>query len=107
MQCTNCDRFFADGELVRDEVCLTCMDKMEANALVAEILTRLYGSEVNFTLSGFYDAGLEWEIYGATNNDPGSDGNAATLPEAARAMAETAAIRYPDSELARWWKGRT
>ena len=82
------------------------MTQAEDYALAGEIAQRIYSAEVNFTIRAFFDAGFEWEIWSEKAGDPGLDGVADTHLLAMCHMADAAAARYPDSELARWWKGR-
>jgi hypothetical protein len=82
------------------------VERDKTNALAAEIVARIYASEVSATLRWFWDGGFEWEIWSETISDPGSDGTAKTFPLAAMEMAEATAARYPDSPFAAWWKAR-
>ena len=64
------------------------------------VLQALYGSEINFSLSTFWDAGFDWKL-GDDMNGFVAEGAAKTLAEAISALANAACRHFPDSVFAK------
>ncbi len=65
-----------------------------------EILQRLYDSEINFSLSTFWDAGFDWRL-GDEVNGFKADGCGFTLDDAIKQLVRSALYHYPDSLFAK------
>ena len=63
---------------------------------------RLHDSEINASLSWFYDDGFKWEL-GDNINGWTTDGRASTAREA-NELTENAFAEFPRSAFAEWWK---
>jgi hypothetical protein len=77
----------------------------KAAADPAEILQRLYDSELNLRLGWIWDAGVAWQL-GDKRNGWKATGTEATVALAAVALAKAAAQHYPESEFTKWWRAR-
>ena len=64
------------------------------------ILQRLYDSEINFEVSGFYDAGFDVRLGDALNGFL-AEGKVETWAEAEAWLRDQALAHFPDSEFAR------
>jgi hypothetical protein len=64
------------------------------------IFQRLYDSEINFEVSGFYDAGFDVRLGDALNGFL-AHGKVATWAEAEARLRDQALAHYPDSEFAK------
>ena len=62
-------------------------------------LQRLYDSEINFRVSCFWDAGVDWAL-GDEGNGFKASGNAATVEEALRELFDAASTHFPESFFA-------
>lgn len=71
----------------------------------AEILQRLYDSEINCRLSWVWQGGFEWELLDGDLNVK-RWGTADTLEAAALAIAEAAARDFDGSAFMTWWMQR-
>ena len=69
-----------------------------------DIFQRLYDSEINASVAWIYDSGFRWRL-GDDLNGWKASGYARTIDEAARLLAQAAAVNYPASEFAQWWAG--
>jgi hypothetical protein len=69
----------------------------------AEILQRLHDSEINWSLSAFYDSTFRWAL-GDELNGVTTEGRARTVTAAVLALAENAFAENPGSVFAGWWK---
>jgi len=63
-------------------------------------LEKLYDSEINFSISTFWDAGFYWKL-GDEANGFKAEGNTYCLEDAIGALHEAAMEHYPDSVYAR------
>jgi hypothetical protein len=63
------------------------------------ILQRLYDSEINFEVSGFYDAGFDVRLGDALNGFV-AHGKVATWAEAEAWLRNQALAHFPDSKFA-------
>jgi hypothetical protein len=63
-------------------------------------LQRLYDSEMNFEVSGFYDAGFDVRLGDALNGFLAHD-KVGTWPEVEAWLRAQALAHYPDSEFAK------
>ena len=66
----------------------------------SETFRRLYASEINFTVSTFWDSGYQWAL-GDELNGYVAKGRTDTFEQAVAALADAASAIYPDSEFAR------
>jgi hypothetical protein len=64
------------------------------------IFQRLYDSEINFEVSGFYDAGFEVRLGDALNGFL-AHGKVGTWAEAEAWLRDQAVAHFPDSEFAK------
>lgn len=62
------------------------------------ILEALYASEINFSLSTFWDGGFDWKL-GDEMNGVDTYGCASTVNEAIEQLAAAAHIHYPESQF--------
>ena len=62
-------------------------------------LQQLYDSEINFTISTFWDGGFDWKL-GDSQNGFKASGCAETFDAAVRTLELTACVHYPDSVFA-------
>lgn len=69
----------------------------------AEILQRMYDSEINFTLRTVWQGGFWWEVLDS-DLEPGEHGIADSLAEAAQALAAGAVLMYPLATFSGWWR---
>ena len=69
---------------------------------IGGILQRLYDSEINVEIHWIWDGGVEWSL----GDDGHSSGTGKNVAEAVEALANAAALEYPDSDFARWWTAR-
>ena len=60
----------------------------------------LYESEINFSVSAFWDCGFWWRL-GDPLNGVLADGSAATFEQAVSDLARAAIQHFPDSAFAR------
>jgi hypothetical protein len=80
---------------------------LRGSALAAEILARLYESEINFKLEASAGVGVDWEIgHGRRDHDEFTEAidQAERVEQAARDMADAARRSYPKNPFAKWWK---
>ena len=70
--------------------------------LIGGILQRLYDSEINVEIHWIWDGGVEWSLC----DDGHSSGMGKTVAEAVEALANAAALAYPESDFGRWWTAR-
>ena len=70
---------------------------------IKEIASDLYSSEINFTISTFWDAGYTVKL-GDKLNGYSVQRSADTLEEAFEILKEMALIDYPDSEFAKKYR---
>lgn len=70
------------------------------------VLKRLYESEINFSISTFWDNGFDVRL-GDPMNDFKSEANFRTLDECAEFLDREARIQFPDSAYARIVEHRT
>lgn len=63
-------------------------------------LQALYDSEINFSISTFWDCGFTWKL-GDEMNGFDADGEARTLKEAVEQLVAAARLKYPDSVFAK------
>jgi DNA-directed RNA polymerase alpha subunit len=68
----------------------------------AEILQRLYDSEINFQIETFYDNGFIGRL-GDWSNGTSASFCADTLKELSIKLANMAIAHYPESEFGKWW----
>lgn len=66
----------------------------------ASTLQALYDSEINWSISTFWDGGFDWKL-GDEMNGWKADGTADTFRGAVTAVAEAAVRYYPNSVFAR------
>jgi hypothetical protein len=83
------------------------------NATAEEILDHLYASEISYRLIADWDGGYSWEIelqpsaaHGTILGGWATGTSGPPLREVARAMAQAAAKRFPESVFALWWLER-
>lgn len=62
------------------------------------ILEALYASEINFSLSTFWDAGFDWKL-GDEVNGFDAYGCTRTVSEAIEQLAAAAHVHYPESQF--------
>jgi hypothetical protein len=62
-------------------------------------LQALYDSEINFTITTFWDAGFKWKL-GDDMNGFDAEGEAMTIKEAVEQLCEAARREYPESAFA-------
>jgi uncharacterized membrane protein len=67
---------------------------------IAEILQRLYESEINFAVRTFWKCGFQWELVDRANRILAA-GCAKTFTEAVADIARAAVNLFPDSNFAR------
>jgi hypothetical protein len=65
----------------------------------SEMLEAIYGSEINFEVKTFWDAGFHWGL-GDNMNGYHAEGNAKTFGEAVQQLAEAARRHFPLSLFA-------
>ncbi len=65
----------------------------------ADVLQKLYDSEINVYLATFWDAGWEWRL-GDHMNGFQAEGNCRRLDDAVRELADAARKHYPRSLFA-------
>jgi hypothetical protein len=70
---------------------------------VASVMQHIYDSEINVSVSSFWDGGFEWKI-GDDMNGFKAEGVAEDWDSTVYEMAEAISLRYPDSVFAAWWK---
>ena len=66
---------------------------------LSEVLDKLYASEVNFTISSFWDNGIDVAL-GDETNGYDAEGNVQTAAEAAEWLDREARQLYPKSKYA-------
>jgi hypothetical protein len=64
------------------------------------VLQKLYDSEINFTISGFWDCGFRWKL-GDDMNGFLAEGWTNTFDQAVIEIARSAMKRFPNSAFAR------
>lgn len=64
------------------------------------IMQRLYDSEINCSISTFWDGGFMWKL-GDEMNGFDADGEAETFSAAEMELAAAASAKYPNSAFAR------
>jgi len=69
----------------------------------AEVLQRLYDSEMNARIEWVWDGGVKWRL-GDEYSGWKAEGKAATVALAVLELAKTAVQHYPKSDFATWWK---
>lgn len=62
-------------------------------------LQALYDSEINFTITTFWDAGFQWRL-GDESNGFVAEGEARTMKEAVEELVAAARIKFPESDFA-------
>jgi hypothetical protein len=62
----------------------------------AETLQRMYDSEINFSISTFWDGGFDWKL-GDEQNGFVKEGSTFTFGEAVECLANAAHTHYQDS----------
>ena len=67
--------------------------------LLMDILQMLYDSEINFEVSCFWDARIDWKLGDPTNGYE-AEGNADTVALAIEALKEAALKLFPESQFA-------
>lgn len=67
--------------------------------LLGDVLDKLYASEINFSVSCFWDNGIDVKL-GDTMNDFRAEGNVTTSAEAAQWLDQKAREFYPRSKYA-------
>lgn len=67
-------------------------------------LQELYNSEINWSISTFWDGGFDWKL-GDNMNGWKATGCAYTLEETADALAKAARKYFPNSEFAKHRQG--
>jgi hypothetical protein len=65
-----------------------------------DIMQQLYESEINCSISSFWDGGFTWGL-GDDHNGWQAGGEADTFADAAAKLAEAARRHYPDSDFAK------
>ena len=65
-----------------------------------ETLQSLYNSEINFSISTFWDGGFDWKL-GDEMNGFKATGTSDTLSKAIQELDQAARIHYPDSDYAK------
>jgi len=65
-----------------------------------DLMQRLYESEINSSISSFWDGGFHWRLGDAMNGFV-AEGQADSSGDAEEAMAEAARRAYPNSDFAR------
>jgi hypothetical protein len=68
--------------------------------LATSTLQGLYESEINYTVSAFWDCGFRWKL-GDDLNGFVAEGTAATFEQAVSELAQAAIEHFPDSAFAR------
>ena len=68
----------------------------------AEVLQRIYDSEINFAIHTCWQDGFDWKLFDS-DMDPVASGSADSLTEAAVALAEAIMSAFPHSDFAVWW----
>ncbi len=66
-------------------------------------LQKIYDSEINFTISTFWDAGFYWSL-GDSTNGVIDKGWGSTIEEATKQLSESVIKHYPESEFAKCQK---
>jgi hypothetical protein len=69
------------------------------NGFNLDILQALYDSEINCKLEWLWDGGIDWTLYGA--GEEVFTGNARTVKDAVRELAQAVLAHYPDSDFAK------
>jgi hypothetical protein len=72
-------------------------------ALAASTLQDLYASEINFTVSSFWDCGFRWKL-GDDVNGFVAEGSAATFERAVSDLAHAAIEHFPNTAFARGYR---
>jgi hypothetical protein len=72
----------------------------------ADVLQRLYDSEINARIEWVWDGGVKWCL-GDEYSGGKAEGKAATVALAVLELAKTAVQHYPKSDFATWWKARS
>lgn len=65
-----------------------------------DIMQQLYESEINCSISSFWDGGFTWKLGDPTNGYQ-AGGIAESYGDAAEALAAAARRHYPDSDFAK------
>ena len=68
----------------------------------ADVMQQLYDSEINVSVSSFWDGGWQWQL-GDDMNGFELAGTAEDWDSTVYELAETAATEYPDSVFKTWW----
>jgi hypothetical protein len=63
-----------------------------------DILQMLYDSEINFQISCFWDAQIDWKLGDAMTGYP-AQGKAETVAKAIEALKEAAVYHFPESQF--------
>jgi hypothetical protein len=74
-------------------------------ALATSVPQGLYESEINFTVSAFWDCGFRWSL-GDPLNGFIAEGSAPTFEQAVSDLAQTAIERFPNSAFAGTYRAR-
>ncbi|MGH7782544.1 MAG: hypothetical protein ACREO5_01695 [Candidatus Binatia bacterium] len=67
------------------------------NGFNLDILQPLYDSEINCEIRWLWDGGIDWKLFAP--NDEIIPGNARTVQEAVKELAQAAIKHYPDSNF--------
>lgn len=62
-------------------------------------LQRLYDSEINFSLSTYWDGGFDWML--GLECEKKAEGNSKTMSEAVQNLVAAALLYYPNSTFAK------
>jgi hypothetical protein len=75
----------------------------EPVSMEAEIIERLYHSEINIQIETNYDGGYYFRL-GDYQNGTGPSHSKPDFKSTVKKLAELAVKKYPESEFAKWWK---